>query len=162
MSENKSRLSRMRNVRANAAGLLRRAPSFLPESSHHQQIINGCGRVSRLTRSNSSSSTFYVQLPASKTEVKNRLAIGYRQPVISNRSPSWQRRRETDSSHDSDTSGCESGRFHLWRLCIHYRPSFHSNWLTHRPVAIIRHDLKSFEMVGNHWLFNIENGRRVE
>lgn len=99
MSENKSRLSRMRNVRVNAAGLLRRAPSFLPDSAHPTNRIGvGVG----LTRSNSSSSTFYVQLPAS-TERKS--VVAYR-PVISS-----LLQHQTDSSHDSETSGCESGRY---------------------------------------------------
>lgn len=102
MSESKSRLSRMRNVRANAAGLLRRAPSFLPDSAHQTSRIGVGGGVG-LTRSNSSSSTFYVQLPGS-TERKS--VVAYR-PVISSR---LQQQHQTDSNHDSETSGCESGR----------------------------------------------------
>lgn len=101
MSETKSRLSRMRNVRANAAGLLRRAPSFLPESAHQTSRIGVGGGVG-LTRSNSSSSTFYVQLPGS-TERKS--VAGYRHV----KSSLLQQQHRTDS--DSETSGCESGRF---------------------------------------------------
>lgn len=111
----KSRLSRMRNVRANAAGMLRRAPSFLPESSNGNTngggghvATNSVGRVggaTKLKRSNSSSSTFYVQLPS--TERKHSSAYFNRFDFRS--SCHAQQRIEGESGHDSDTSGCESG-----------------------------------------------------
>ncbi len=107
MAENKSRLSRMRNVRVNAAGLLRRAPSFLPETTSSGVVTGGGHGVAGvgLTRSNSSSSTFYVQLPAATAERKPVVAY---LPVISSPSqPLWQQRHEHS---DSETSGCESGR----------------------------------------------------
>lgn len=109
----KSRLSRMRNVRANAAGMLRRAPSFLPESCNSNCVAVGgtvggdLGRVgsTKLKRSNSSSSTFYVQLPSTERKICGGVN---RPPFIS----SWhgrQRQIEPESCHDSETSGCESG-----------------------------------------------------
>ena len=107
MAENKSRLSRMRNVRVNAAGLLRRAPSFLPETTSGS-VVAGSGGVG-LTRSNSSSSTFYVQLPAAAAAAattERKPVVAYL-PVISSPSPLWQQRHEQT---DSETSGCESGR----------------------------------------------------
>ena len=98
----KSRLSRMRNVRANAAGMLRRAPSFLPESCN--SAAGGCAAgvglsragSTKLQRSNSSSSTFYVQLPSTKN------------PAV-NRSLFVSRHRQMEPESDSETSGCESG-----------------------------------------------------
>lgn len=97
----KSRLSRMRNVRANAAGMLRRAPSFLPESCHNGaggSCAASAGGLSRagstkLQRSNSSSSTFYVQLPKHSSG----------RPLF------VSRHRQMEPESDSETSGCESG-----------------------------------------------------
>lgn len=99
----KSRLSRMRNVRANAAGMLRRAPSFLPESCNGAGGVGSCaasagGGLSRagstkLQRSNSSSSTFYVQLPKHSSG----------RPLF------VSRHRQMEPESESETSGCESG-----------------------------------------------------
>ena len=121
----KSRLSRMRNVRANAAGMLRRAPSFLPESTtlcHNGGVVGSCtsatglSRVgsSKLKRSNSSSSTFYVQLPS--TERKHSSGSVSR-PFISTR----RQQRQFEPEYDSETSGCESGT----KQTTH---SSHKNW----------------------------------
>lgn len=96
----KSRLSRMRNVRANAAGMLRRAPSFLPDSSNINTnsgiVVNRVGSNTKLKRSNSSSSTFYVQLPLTKS--------------VNRFEPRCSCRRIADC-HESETSGCESGTY---------------------------------------------------
>ena len=133
----KSRLSRMRNVRANAAGMLRRAPSFLPEStttSCNNGVVGSCtatglSRVgsSKLKRSNSSSSTFYVQLPS--TERKHSSGSVNR-PFISTR----RQQRQFEPEYDSETSGCESGSR---RLTHHIKTGFSIYFIKREQKCIL-------------------------
>lgn len=88
----KSRLLRMRNVRAvGGNGKVRRAPSCLPTSE-----------TSRLARSNSSLSTFYVPLQLKQQQQQQ-------QPQPQSDKKAQQPMVFFHNECDSDTSGCESG-----------------------------------------------------